>query len=73
MWKACTNELVAFTNVFAMTMITITTEITMIYLGPVIDKMVEINKNTLVVKSEKKVYSFIANKLLMSVNSVIDL
>jgi len=54
MWKACTNELVAFTNVFAMTMITITTEITMIYLGHVIDKMVNIKKNTFLVKSKKK-------------------
>ena len=56
-----------------MTMITITMVITMIYMGHVIDKMVDINKNTFLVKSKKKVYWFIANKLLVSLNSVIDL
>ena len=56
-----------------MTMITITTAITMMYMGHVIDKMVNIHKNTFLVKSKKKVYCFIANKMLVSFNSVIDL
>ena len=39
--KAYIYKLQAFTNVFAMTIITITTAITMIYMGLVIDKMVQ--------------------------------
>ena len=52
-----------------MTMITITTAITMIYMGHVINKMVDINKNTFLVKSKKKVYDFIANVKLLVCNT----
>ena len=45
----------------------------MIYMGHVIDTMVDINKNTFLVKSKKRVYCFIANKVLVSFNSVIDI